>query len=78
MSTKTRYIPVSEWDQFYPWPTVGALRVRICEAEKRGGDQSFLDCVVRVGHRVLIDEAAFTSWMRAHVASSSDRERLAP
>ena len=61
-----RFIPVSDFDQFHPWPTVGALRVRICQAEKDGGDKEFLKCVVRVGTRVLIDEVVFVEWMRSH------------
>ena len=65
-----RFIPVSDFDQYFPWPTVGALRVRICQAEKDGGDKKFLKCVVRVGTRVLIDEAAFVEWMRSHTVNT--------
>ena len=69
MSDATRFIPVSEWANHYPWPTPGSLRAYICNAEKRvrtgegKGDPLFLECVVRVGSRVLIDEMKFVAWV---------------
>ena len=72
MTYQTRFIPVSEWAKHYPWPTPGALRVHICNAEKRArtgtgsGDPALLACVVRVGTRVLIDEKKFIEWVRQH------------
>ena len=66
MQCENRFIPVNEWNDFYPWPTQGSIRVRICDAEKGRGDVSFLDCIVRIGRRVLIDENKFVEWVRRH------------
>ena len=66
MTTSNRFIPVNEWNDFYPWPTQGSIRVRICDAEKGRGDPEFLNCIIRVGRRVLIDENKFIEWVRLH------------
>ena len=55
----TRLIPVPEWNAHHPWPPAGGLRHLIFNAEKNGFDQ----VLRRVGRRVLIDEAAFFSWV---------------
>ncbi len=76
MAATTRFIPVSEWAEHYPWPTPGALRVHICNAEKKlrtgtgPGDPTLLTCVVRFGARVLIDEQKFIEWMRQRSANA--------
>lgn len=81
MKNQTRFIPVSDWADFHPWPTPGALRVHICNAEKSVrtgegiGDPALLDCVVRVGGRVLIDECKFIDWVRMHRVGDSDRDQ---
>ena len=78
MDIKSRFIPVSDWADYHPWPTPGAFRVHICNAEKRArtghgnGDPTLLECVVRVGTRVLIDEELFVDWVRQHKAVNSD------
>ena len=66
MNQSGRFIPVNKFDDFYPWPTPGAIRVRICDAEAGRGDPEFLKCVCRVGRRVLIDENKFVEWVRRH------------
>ena len=66
MTQSNRFIPVSEWNNFYPWPTQGSIRVRICHAEKGRGDPEFLTCILRIGRRVLIDESKFIKWVRQH------------
>ena len=66
MTQSNRFIPVNEWNDFYPWPTQGSIRVRICDAENGRGDASFLDCIIRIGRRVLIDENRFVEWVRKH------------
>ena len=57
-----RFIPVARFDEFYPWPTPGAIRNRIIAA-KRGTDPGFLKCIRKVGGRVLVDEQAFLAWL---------------
>jgi hypothetical protein len=55
-----RLIPVKDWPKFHPWPTVAGLRWLVFHAKTKGLDAA----VVRVGHRVLIDEAKFFEWVR--------------
>jgi len=56
---KTRFIPVSKWNEHHQWPPVGGLRHLIFFAEKNG----FHKVIKRCGRRVLIDESAFFNWM---------------
>lgn len=73
----TRFIPVSKFNDFHPWPTVGSLYLRIHEAERGKGDPDFLRCVRRVGTRVLIDEQKFIEWVRVQEGEAHP-ERAAP
>ena len=61
-SPTTRFIPVASFDKYHPWPTPQSIRNRI-HAAKRGTDPAFLNCIKWVGGRVLVDEAAFLSWL---------------
>jgi hypothetical protein len=61
-SPSSRLIPVSKWPEFHPWPPPGGLRHLIFHARENG----FSAAVVRIGRRVLIDEAAFFTWAKAH------------
>ena len=72
MQNSNRFIPVNQWNDFYPWPTEGSIRVRICDAEKGRGDAGFLNCIVRIGRRVLIDECKFIEWVRLHSIQDSE------
>ena len=54
-----RLIPLTEWPSHHPWPTVGSLRQYVFLADENGFDK----VVRRVGRRILIDEAAFFSWV---------------
>lgn len=53
----TRYFPVTKWPHAYP--TQGGLRWLIFT--NRDGFRD--ECVRQVGRRLLIDEAAFFSWV---------------
>lgn len=57
---KNRYIPVTKWSEFHPWPPVGGLRHLIFNSSANGFDK----CVKRIGRRVLIDETAFREWVK--------------
>lgn len=59
MTIKTRYIPVPEWPNYHPYPTIAGLRNFINKKDTNGFDK----VVKRVGKRVLIDEAAFFEWI---------------
>lgn len=54
-----RLLTVSQWNQFYPWPTPAGLRHLIFYAKTNG----FHQVMRRVGRRVLIDEAEFFRWL---------------
>jgi len=56
---KTRLIPVTKWNEHHQWPPLGGLRHLIFHEKKNG----FSKVIRRCGRRVLIDEAAFFSWM---------------
>lgn len=63
-----RLIPASEWDQYHPWPTKGALRQLVHASESNGFDK----VVRRANGRILIDEAEFFRWVE-----EQDRETKA-
>ena len=52
---ETRLIPLVDWPKFHPWPPIGGLRHLAFFAEERGFAKAF----VKVGRRLLIDEAEF-------------------
>lgn len=53
--TGRRLIPLSQWEQFHPWPTVSALRHLRFNMHENGFARAFRT----VGRRVLVDEAEF-------------------
>lgn len=55
MSTSTKYIPVSKWNDYHSWPPIGGLRHLIFNQKSNGFNSAFK----RVGRRVLIDEMEF-------------------
>ena len=59
MTTPTRLIPASKWNEYHPWPPNGGLRHLIFHEKKNGFDK----VVRRCGRRVLIDEVAFFEWV---------------
>ena len=58
-SNKFRLIPVTKWNNYYDYPTIGGLRALIFNAEKNG----FNKVIRRIGSRVLINEQAFFEWV---------------
>lgn len=58
-NSKTRYIPVPNWEKHHEWPRIGGLRNLIFNRHKNGFDK----VIKKVGKRVLIDEAAFFAWV---------------
>ncbi|CZI81468.1 TPA: hypothetical protein JBA76_15810 [Legionella pneumophila subsp. pneumophila] len=53
------YIPVPHWDKYHDWPTIAALRNYIFNKKTNGFDK----VVLKLGKRVLINEAAFFDWV---------------
>ena len=64
----TRLIPVPDWNDYHPWPPTAGLRHLIFNADKNGFDS----VIVRIGRRVLIDEAAFFEWAAKHRADQQE------
>ena len=64
----TRFIPVSDWSRYHPWPKIGGLRHLIFHAETN----NFNKVIVRAGRRVLIDEQAFFNWLNERRAGGSN------
>ena len=60
-SEQTRLVPIDTWEKLYPWPTAAALRTMINRRNQNGADA----WIVRVGSRVLVDEAAFFAWAKS-------------
>ena len=56
----TRIIPLTEWNKHHSWPPIGGLRYLVFNAVGNGFDK----VILRAGRRVLIDEAAFFSWLK--------------
>lgn len=50
-----RLIPLVDWPDHHAWPPIGGLRHLAFHADTNG----FAPAFVRVGKRVLVDEAAF-------------------
>ena len=58
-TNKTRLIPVTKWNDYYDYPTIGGLRALIFNADKNG----FNKVIRRIGSRVLLNEQAFFDWV---------------
>lgn len=57
---ESRLIPLTRWNDYHPFPTIPALRWMRFNGHKNG----FNRCTLKVGKRVLIDEAKFFDWLR--------------
>lgn len=67
-----RFIPVSQWPNHHPWPPIGGLRHLIFNAKSNG----FHSVIKRAGRRVLIDEAAFFSWLEKQNQGDCNNENV--
>ncbi len=56
---QSNLIPVTKWNNYHEYPTTGALRALIFNADKNG----FNKVIRRIGGRVLIREDAFFDWV---------------
>ena len=57
--TVTKYIPLTDWPKYHPWPPLGGLRHLVFHAKTNG----FNSVIRRAGRRILIDEHAFYTWL---------------
>lgn len=63
---QTRIIPLADWPKYHPWPPIGGLRHIAFNLETSG----FKRAILRVGGRVLIDEAAFFQCAREQASEA--------
>lgn len=68
---KDRLIPLTKWNKYHDWPTIGALRAYIHEEYKNG----FAVAFKRVGRKIVIDEKAFFQWVEDY-SKPGVKERL--
>jgi hypothetical protein len=61
LARSNRLIPLARWPDYHPWPPIGGLRHLVFFSKKNGFDA----VIVRIGRRVLLDEAAFFVWARS-------------
>lgn len=60
---KSRLIPLAEWNEYHPYPTVGALRQYKFYKDTNGFDK-VLEYGGENGGRILINEDKFFEWQR--------------
>lgn len=59
LNTIPEIIPLSKFNDYFPYPTIGALRQYNFYGDKNG----FNKVVVRIGKRVYIKISAFKEWI---------------
>lgn len=52
---QSKLIPVTQWNDYHPWPPIGGMRYLVFNSKTNGFQSAFK----RVGSRVLVDEAEF-------------------
>lgn len=60
---KDRLIPLTKWNQYHPWPSVGGLRHLVSHRHEK----KCADMLVKAGGRWLIIERAFFEWANPKV-----------
>ncbi|MGI6458540.1 MAG: hypothetical protein ACOX5J_00315 [Candidatus Hydrogenedentales bacterium] len=58
----SRLLSVSQFCNKHEWATIGGLRHLLFNREANGFDK----CVVRLGRKILLDEAAVFAWLERH------------
>ena len=58
-SAGTRLIPLTQWNEYHPWPPPGGLRHLVFHERTNG----FHTVIRKVGRRVLLDEQEFFNWI---------------
>lgn len=62
-----RLIPIPDFNKFHPDPTPAAIRWMIFKNKN-----DFKRCIVRRGHRVLIDELEYFRWLKEQNGTGCD------
>ena len=56
-----RLIPLTKWNQYHLWPSLGGLRHLVANAKAKNCTKMF----VKAGGRWLINEDAFFAWVNS-------------
>lgn len=59
---KEREIPLTMWNEYYPDPSIPALRMLVFRKDENGFDE----VISRRGNRILIKENAYFKWRKEH------------
>lgn len=57
---KINLIPLSKWNEYHDYPTVGSLY----QLHNRNSVTGFDYCIVKQGNRILIDEDKYFEWVQ--------------
>lgn len=68
MENQNRLIALADWPRYHAWPPVGGLRHLRFHQSAKGFESAF----VKVGRRVLIDEAKFFECVEKQQEGSND------
>lgn len=58
---KTRYIPITRWPEYHPYPTVSGMRYLRFHQKNLG----FASAFVKLNKRILVDEQEFFRILRS-------------
>jgi hypothetical protein len=58
---KTRYIPITKWPEYHPYPTVSGMRYLRFHQKTLG----FASAFVKLNKRILVDEQEFFRILRS-------------
>lgn len=61
---ENRLIPLPKWNDYYNYPTVSGMRMKVFYADNNGFND--YGVVYREGKRVFIDEQAYLRWQRRY------------
>ena len=70
VSTPPRLLSVKQFCAKHPWATRGGLRQLLFNRKENGFDK----CVVRLGRKLLLDEAAVFAWIEKHGREGAGHE----
>jgi hypothetical protein len=59
---ETRFIPLTDWPKYHPWPPLGGLRHLVFHAKKNG----FEEVICKASGRILINEKSFFRWLNKY------------
>lgn len=71
-SLTTKFIPLTNWNNYHPWPPIGGLRHIVFYSKTNG----FAPAIKRCGRRVLIDEKKFFEILEATNQGGTKNETI--